>query len=405
MITSDAVNTSSPSSLKRLRRKIAATGIAVTSVAGVGLFALLAPSEPDEDDKALSAPDVPRTSGKKILFSDKFRERIGLKWAEVRQAPLTPVVSVIGTVDFDPEHVAAVGTRMRGLVRHVKKFEGDVVRAGDLLAEIDSPELGEAQAAVSMLNAQRAAAERNARREQDLNSRQLSTAREYELAETQLKEYEALLTAARQKVSALGGALVKENSRAPLGIHELRSPLDGTVVERHVFPGQSVEAHLVAFKVANLDRVWVQLAVFERNLPGISLGDPVEIRPLNRPEDVILGRVARIAAQIDQATRSADLRVEIDNSERKLRPGQSVNAEIRLAARAQRMVVLVPSSALTYVDGKPVVFVSEGPNTVTVNEVQLGSTNGQDQQILSGLRAGQRVAKDGVFALKSELFR
>jgi cobalt-zinc-cadmium efflux system membrane fusion protein len=386
------------------RSKRLLVGAAVLGCAGIGAYAVFGHEE--AASAALPAADVPRTQGRKIVFSDKFRDRLGVKLVEAKQAPLTPVVTAVGVVDFDPEHVAAVGTRLRGLVRKVKRFEGDVVKKGDLLAEIDSPELGEAQAEVTSLKAQHAAATRNTDRERELSEKNLSTEREYEVAEAQLTEYGALLNAAQQKVAALGGAVLDDNGHGGLGVHQLRAPLAGTVVERNVFPGQSVEGHLVAFKVANLDRVWVELAVFDRSLPGISLADRVEITPLHRATDPIIGRVARIGAQIDPHTRSASVRIEIDNSERKLRPGQSVNAKIHTSATTTEHVsVVVPSKALSYIDGKPVLFVAEGPNAVTVNDVELGESNGPDQQIQRGVRVGQKVVTDGVFALKSELFR
>ena len=192
------------------------------------------------------APDVPRVEGERIAFSDTFAKRIGLETAEVRLGPLTPVISVVGTVALDPEHLAAVGTRLRGLVRSMHKFEGDDVKKGELLAEIDSAELGEAQASVRMLGAQRDAAKMNAEREQQLLERQLSTAREAEVAMAELKKYDALQKAAQQRVRALSGQSGEGNPA--LGRYSLRSPIDGTIIDRGISTGQSVEADLVAFR-------------------------------------------------------------------------------------------------------------------------------------------------------------
>jgi biotin carboxyl carrier protein len=154
-------------------------------------------------------------------------------------------------------------------VSRVTKFEGDVVEAGAVLARVESAELGEAQAAVSMLDAERHAAELNAERETKLAERSLTTARELELASVEAKKANLLLGAAQQKVTALGG-----NSRPGhdlvLGAHEVRSPIAGTVVGRNVAPGQFVEGQLVAFKVADLDHLWIELDVFERNTSALA---------------------------------------------------------------------------------------------------------------------------------------
>lgn len=343
--------------------------------------------------------DVPHLEDGAIVFSKAFAEHAGIRTAVAKRAPLRPNVRVVGTVSFDPEHVAAVGTRIRGFVRGIAKLEGDRVKKGDVLAQIESAELGEAQASVRIAAAQRAAAKANATREEELAAKKLSTAREEELAAATLAEHNAMLAAAQQRVQALGGA-----TNGPFGVYVLRAPLDGTVVERHVSPGQSVEDHLVAFKVANLDYLWVELDVFERSIAHIAKDDVVEIRPMASPDQVIGGHVSYVGDVIDLATRSAKVRVEIDNHERLLRPGQSVVAIIRPKAPA-REAVLVPESAITYVDGRSVVFVAEKEGRVRTAEVELGATDGKEVEIVKGLEDGQDVVSEGVFALKSELFR
>lgn len=342
--------------------------------------------------------DVPRADGRAIVFSGAFRERAGVKTVTARRTQITPVVKVVGTVTFDPEHVAAVGTRIRGVVKRLRRFEGDTVKAGEVLAEIDSAELGQAQASVTMIEAQRRAAELNATRERDLAGRQLSTAREAEVAIAHLDEHRAMLVAARQKVAALGG-----EGGGAFGVHLLRAPIAGTVVERHLSAGQSVEDNLVAYRVAHLDWLWIELAVFEKSLGGIRRDDLVEIR-LADQEQALEGRVAYVGDEIDRDTRSASVRVKVDNRGRALRPGQSVAARIHASGPA-RAALSVPSGAVTYVDGKPTVFVAEGDHRVTPTEVVLGATDGREQEILSGLVEGASVVSEGVFALKSELYR
>lgn len=349
--------------------------------------------------------DAPTTDGHVIVLTPSYRKRIGLTTVPVRQAPLTPVVKAVGTVTFDPQYVAAVGTRLKGLVRNVVRFEGDWVKKGDLLAEIDSPELGSAQASVLMYRAQIKAAEKNMAREQDLASRGLTTAREVEDAAATLEEDRAKLIAAEQQVSALGGGRVGEKGGTGIGAHQLTSPLDGTVVERHVSAGQSVESHLTAFRVANLDHLWVELAVFERNLAGIKKGDRVEIQPLSSVEPPIVGQVAYVGEQIDPTTRTADVRVEVNNEKRELRAGQAVSAKIQASGAQRAAVAQVPLQSITYVDGKPTVFVAETDLRIVVTPVELGDADGEDRHIVSGLNVGQQVVTGGVFALKSELFR
>jgi cobalt-zinc-cadmium efflux system membrane fusion protein len=346
--------------------------------------------------------DTPRIDGQDIRYSKAFAERSGIKISPVVTANLVPVINAVGTMDFDPEHVAAVGARLKGLVTRVAKFEGDSVDVGTLLAVIESPDLGEAQANVSTLQAQKVAADLNLKREKELAEKKLSTAREAELAAADAQRSDNLLAAARQKVAAIAG-MGSRSTR--FGEHELRSPIQGTVVERKVSPGQAVGGDLVAFRLANTEHLWVAVDVFEKNIGFVKVGDQVDLSPLATPGRTFEGRVARVGAVIDAETHTAPVRVEIDNKEGLLRAGQAVDARIHGSAGGQRTSTLVPTTAITFVDGKPTVFVVTGEGTVRVVSVETGFNDGPRTEVRSGVTPGQKVVSEGIFALKSELFR
>lgn len=369
------------------------------AILGGAIFLFLRHRRQAAAEAPAPAADLPKLEGGAISFSPAFAQRSGMKIAAVEQTALVPVVQVVGTVDFDSEHVAAAGTRIRGFVKKVLKVEGDRVTKGEALAEIESTELGQAQAQVSVVAARKKAAERNAKREAGLLAANLTTAREEELARAELEEQVAMLTAATHHVAALGGA-----ANGQLGTYFVRAPIGGTVVQRFVAAGQSVESDLVAFRVADLDHLWIELSVFEREIGAIRVDDRVELTPTGAADTKLEGRVAYVGEIIDPDTRVAEVRVKVENTARLLRPGQSVVARIRPASLS-RVVPTVPVSAVTYVDGHPTVFVAESDTRVRVREIKLGRTDGVRHEIVEGLAVGQRVVSDGVFALKSELFR
>jgi len=370
-------------------------------IALVALWAFARPSGPTPGGAPVAdtGRDVPRMEGKAVVFSEAFAKRAGIKLSAVKQAPLTPVVKVVGTVDFNPRQVAAVGARIQGFVRRVLRLPGDVVKAGEALAEIESATLGQAQADLSATNAHNQAAHANAQRENALLQQGLTTAREAEVANATLTSHKASLEAAKQRVLALGGA-----AAGGFGTYTLRSPLNGTVVESHISVGQSVEANLIAFRVANLDDLWIDLSVFERTIGMVKVGDHVEVTPMADVKKTIEGKVAHVSEILDLTTRSGTVRVQVDNRNRLLRPGQSVVAVIRTATPTG-MSLLIPFDAITYVDGAPTVFVAHNPTKVMPTAVQLGKSDGEQQEVLDGLVEGQSVVVEGVFALKSELFR
>jgi cobalt-zinc-cadmium efflux system membrane fusion protein len=378
--------------------------MAAVMAAGAAALALLAGGP---EGVAPPAADVPHLQKGRIVFSKSFRERTQLVGEPVRSAPLTPSISAVGMVTFDPRHTARIGTRLRSVVRSLLAYEGAEVKRGQKLAEINSPELGEAQAQVTMLAAQSVAATRHAEREAALVATSLSTAREAEGAVAERSRYDSMLRAAKQRVAALAGpgSAPTDDSDAVLGTHTLTAPIAGTIVERHISQGELVEGDHVAFLIANLDHLWVELDVFERSLAAIRLGDEVDLKALSGAGGTIKGRVAHVGAVIDPATRSAPIRIEIDNTKRLLRPGQAVDAVIAASSATMADVLLVPTSAVTYVDGQPTVFVLVEPLVVLPTRVELGESNGRQWQVLRGLNAGQQVVTQGVFELKSELFR
>jgi cobalt-zinc-cadmium efflux system membrane fusion protein len=308
-------------------------------------------------------------------------------------------VSVTGTVTFDPERMAAIGARITGRVRRIYKIEGDSVKAGEVLAEIESAELGQAQAALVSARAHAEAATVNEKRERELADAKISSSREAELAEANAVAARAELLASEQRVRALGGT-----AEGTPGVLRLSTPIAGKVIERNVSLGQSVEPTHTAFRVADLSSVWVELAVFERQLSAMRRGDPVDLYPPGDGDRKVKGSVAYVGDVIDLDTRTAPVRVVVDRPVVPLRPGQSMLAKIHTSAPLAATLV-APRDAVVSVDGKPTLFVSHDALSVEPRTVRLGSQDGDRVEILTGLEEGESIVTAGVFALKSEIFR
>jgi membrane fusion protein, heavy metal efflux system len=384
-----------PSASRTRTLLIVVVGVVVVALAG-GTYGFLHKSA-----AAFAEPprDVPVMEGKWIRYSPAFASRSKIEFGTAELSALAPVVNVTGTVTFDPEKVAAVGARISGRVRKIMKFPGDPVKAGDVLAELESAELGHAQSAVLAARAHSEAATANEKRETQLAEARVSSQRDAELARATAASARADLHAAEQRVRALGGNVAGE-----IGVLAVLSPIPGKIVESNVSRGQSVEPSATLFRVADLDRVWIELAVFERELGHISAGDPVEISPQTKLEVVLKGKVARVGDVIEEKTRSGDVRVVVDNVDGSLRPGQSVLAKINTKT-APAPKILLPRDAVISIDGKPTVFVQHDATSVEPRSVTTGARDGARVEILDGLAAGEKVAVSGVFALKSEIFR
>jgi cobalt-zinc-cadmium efflux system membrane fusion protein len=384
--------------MKQLAQRLTVIGFGVC-LTGAAVF-YFTRSEPKASAQSKTEKrDVPYLDGKWIRYSAEFAKRQQLQFALATEGSLKPLIQVTGTVTFDPERVAAIGSRIAGRVSGLYKIEGALVKAGDLLAEIESADLGQAQASVLAARAHAEAATINEKREAELAEAKISAHRDAELAKAQAVSARADLAAAEQRVRALGGT-----NDGPTGILRLTTPIAGRVIERNVTRGQSVEATLTAFRVADLDRVWVELAVFEGQLGAIHTGDNVDLLAANAGDVPVLGSVAYVGDVIDLATRTAAVRVVVERPESRLRPGQSVSACIHTSAPVSA-AISVPLGAVTSVDGKPTVFVAHDQLAVEPRAVQLGAQDGDRVEIARGLDRTEHIAVSGVFALKSEIFR
>jgi cobalt-zinc-cadmium efflux system membrane fusion protein len=188
----------------------------------------------------------------------------------------------------------------------------------------------------------------------------------------------------------------------------MRSSIDGVVLERAVTLGQAVERATDAFKIADTGHVWVDLDLYEKDLQRVKGGGAVEIRADSYPAEVFKGRVAYVVPVVDPATRTAKVRIELDNPKGKLSFGQLVTAKlVGDPSTVETAVLAVPRAAIQRVDGRSVVFV-KGPKTDDGFErriVELGVSTGDQVEVRRGIKEGELVASDGAFLLKSELLR
>jgi len=372
--------------------------VAAAALAAVVLaFVLARRGEADLPPPDPAARGTPRLEGSTIRYPETFAKREALAFAPAEERTLTPTLAVTGNVTYDARRGAAVGARIEGRVKTVLRVVGESVEAGQTMAEIESAELGRAQAEVLKVRAREKVARLDAERERKLADARISAERDAEHAKANADALEAERVAAEKAVEALGGVV-----DGPLGVLRLKSPLKGRVVEMRVKRGETVEPSDTLFLVADLSKVWVELTVFERDLAAVRQGDSVEVQvPADRT--TYRGTIAHIPEVIDDEKHAAEVRVELDNPGA-LRPGLAVMATIEASGpRESRLVV--PRAAVTRVDGQPTVFVKTGPLSVEPRQPELGPEDEDFAAVNKGLKAGEEVVVRGVLALKAEVFR
>ncbi len=372
---------------------------------GLGLGLMAGRMVQPHAEAPMSAP--PAASDDTLRFTSERAERSGIRSVAVTSERVVPTVDLIGNVAFNPSRIADIGGRLEGRVVRVYVEHGDHAEPGDPLVSIEGADLGEAVADLLEARAEFSAASSLASRQTTLRSGQLTTATALESATAEQASMAARVSGAEQRLRNLGldpAAVGRPGSSLPRTV-TLRAPIAGEVVERHVHLGAVVDPTQPLMRIADLDEVWIVLNAFERDIARVREGSPVDVHSDAYPGRVFQGAVEHVGATVDEVTRTTDVRVLVQNTERLLRPGQFVRATLHMTQDAEREIVLIPRDAVFQLEGQPSVFVELAPLAYEPRALQLGDPFGTRIEVVHGLSIGDAVVVEGGFALKSELER
>jgi cobalt-zinc-cadmium efflux system membrane fusion protein len=195
-----------------------------------------------------------------------------------------------------------------------------------------------------------------------------------------------------------GDVLAVIEASDSLAPYTLKTAIDGVVLEKHLTRGEAVDREKQAFVVADLGTVWVDLAVYQKDLGRLSIGQRVRIHAVGEGPDAE-GVISYLTPSVDRVTRTATARVVLDNALRKFLPGMFVTAHTLDATLA---AIAVPRDAIQTFEGRPSVFV-ETPVGLAPRTVTLGREGESRVEVLAGLATGERIAVANTFLLKAEL--
>jgi cobalt-zinc-cadmium efflux system membrane fusion protein len=337
------------------------------------------------------------------LTEAQLRE-LGIEVATAGPGKLGAFITLPGHVTLNADRSAHIIPRISGAVQQVLKQLGDQVRAGEVMAVIESRELADLKSAFLNAKDRVPLAEAAFRREEDLWKKRISPEQEYLEARRALAEARIELRAAEQKLHALGFSDTELNripAHADTGFtrYPITAPFDATVIEKHITLGEVLKDDTVAYVIADLRSVWVNFSAYPKDLAFVRQGQPVRIAAGNGIPDA-QGTISYVAPVIDEQTRTALARAVLANSKGSWRPGLFVTAMIEVGATD--VPLLIPKEAVQAVEGQATVFVQtlEG---FEARPVTLGRTNETHVEVLSGLEAGERYAATETFTLKAEL--
>lgn len=375
---------------------------------GAGCSAPDEPAAEGHPEDAVHGGEEPSGHGL-VALAPEALGRAGIRTARAEIRRLDGLIETTGVVDFEQNRLAHVSPRLAGRVDAVPARLGDAVRAGQLLARIDSIELGQAKGAFLQARARAELAQESFERERGLYADRISSEQDMLAAQADFREAQAGLRAAEETLHLYGlsqevvDGLHYDDPRA--SIFDLTAPFGGKVVEKHATLGELVTPEDTLFVLADLSRVWVWIDVYERDLSRVHLGDGVEVSTEAFPGEVARGEVSYLSDQVDRDTRTVRARIDVANPGGRLRPGMFAAVRIsdpHAGGAGGTSTLAIPESAAQRVGDRFVVFVPVGEGRFEQRTLRLGRRAAGWVEVLGGLAEGEAVVTEGAFLLKSE---
>jgi membrane fusion protein, heavy metal efflux system len=322
--------------------------------------------------------------------------------APVETRPAGGAVEILGELHVNESAYAEIGAPIAARVAAVHATPGAIVKRGDVLVELTSPDLGRARATYQSAAARLELARQTLARQRELAAERIAPARRVQEATAEAVEAEAAQRAAAIELHALGADPAdspRDPSRAPTFV--LRSPLDGTVIERNAVQGQLADPARPLVRVGDLRELWLVAHAFERDAVRIAPGAEARVKLTALPGRELTGKVTLVGSSVEPASRTIPIRIVLANEDGLLRPGMSATVRVPLSG-GDASILSVPAAALQRLADGWVVFLPRGEGSFAVRPVGRGRDLGGEVEVVSGLRADERVVVDGAFLLKAE---
>ncbi|HVS33618.1 MAG TPA: efflux RND transporter periplasmic adaptor subunit [Thermoanaerobaculia bacterium] len=321
-----------------------------------------------------------------VSLSPEQRVTANVRTLRVTPATHTSELVTTGRVTFDERRLAQVTSYSAGRIERLYvNFTGDTVRRGEAVAAIYSPDLFATQQEYLLALANR----------ERMRGAGFDTAR---------SASQDLVESTKRRLQLFGmtaGQITQlERTGQPLFATTVVSPVSGIVTKRLVVPQQYVEQGQTLLELADLSNIWVEVDVYEQQLPGLAIGQTVLITSPALPGIEFRGTVSFIQPVLSGETRTARVRVELPNPRLQLKPDMYVS--VRIFGMPAPAHIMVPKSAIVDRGRNQFVWVETRAGTYEPRQVTTAERHGDDIVIVSGVESGDVVVVEGAFLLDSE---
>jgi cobalt-zinc-cadmium efflux system membrane fusion protein len=348
-------------------------------------FGLLGPSA-----RGPEAPELMVRQGDKIIVPEGSALRARLTVMPAAEQPVSARLAIPGIVEADPARTAAVLTPLSGRLIALKVALGERVARGQVLAVIDSPDLGQAYDDDDKAADTLKLTDRNLARQEEQNK--LGTASDRDLDQARSDEAQAAAEYSRTQARLKVLGVTADNHSSP-HLLTVTAPVGGSVTMLAVAPGNMInDPTQPMMTIADLSTVWVTALVPEKDVAAVSKNQDAEVSLVAYPDRVLHGKVLFVSDVIEPDSRRNKIRIAFANADYALKP--NMFATVTLTGPAQSQVVL-PSSALLMNNDRTSVFVATAPWTFERRSVDPQLEEGPSVAIRSGVVAGEQVVVKG----------
>lgn len=319
-----------------------------------------------------------------VQFTAEQIRQFGVTFATAEHRTLDSQVRTVGIVNFDETRLAQVAPKFGGYIERLYvDFTGQVVRAGQPLLEIYSPELVSAQEELLL------AAELDQSLGQSAVPGVPTASNLAEVARRRLRLWD-ISAAQIDQITETGTV------RRTLTLH---APTSGIVVEKQVVKGQAIQPGQTLYTIADLSEVWIEAELREQDAGSVREGSAATVEFAAFPGAPIQGEVEYVYPTLENTARTMKARVALANADGRIKPG--MYATVRFSTPSSSALT-VPASAILYTGERALVFVDMGSGKLMPHEVETGRVAGNYAEILSGVEPGQRVVTSAQYLLDSE---
>ncbi len=354
-----------------------------------------------DDAHAEDGHDDDGDHGDEVALTEAQADAARIETAVVREAPLAAELRVPAQIVPTETGRAQVGALVDGRVVRLLVAEGQSVRRGATLAAIESPEVARLQGEYLQARARGVQAEQQLGRSRQLAAEDLISTTLLEQAVADARATEAQAAALAGEIRAHGGA-APSSPGGVTGRVTVSSPISGVVSGRQAELGAFVSAGAPLYEVVAPGQVYADADVAPEVAGSVARGTPVTVEaPGGRR---YRGTVQFVGAEVAGETRTATVRIRVENATAELRPATFVTALLDVGPRdaGAPTAITVPAEAVERDGAEAFVYVPAAePRTYARRPVMLGQATGDRVEVASGLAAGERVVTRGVFALKS----